>query len=772
MRNPLSKRLPREIKGDLGKYLVIFFLMILSIGFISGFLVADNSMLKAYQDGFSKYNIENGHFVTEHMMNHAQKKAIEKEGVTLYEQFYAEKETDFGATIRIYADRTQVNTVCLMDGTLPLAEDEIAVDRMFADNHKLQVGDQLTAGGRSYRITGLVALPDYSCLFEKNSDSMFDAVLFGVGIVSEQGLKSFDSKELYQCYAWKYETEPSTEAEEKKAAEELMKVINKEVDLKDFVPRYENQAICFTGEDMGSDRAMVTILLYMVIAILAFVFAITTANTIEKEANVIGTLRASGYTRGELVRHYMAMPCIITVISALIGNVLGYTVMKKICAAMYYHSYSLPTYETVWNADAFLSTTVVPVILMLLINFLILHRQMKLSPLQFLRRDLSRKKNKRAIYLSPLLKFFSRFRLRVIFQNMANYVMMLIGIQFAYVLLLFGLVMQPIMEHYQEQITDSMLAKYQYLLNMPLSEMDEDHKLRSMLAMLQFEQKVETKNKDAEKFSAYTLRTTDEAYMLEDILFYGIEPHSRYLPLELSEKDVYVSSAYADKYGLKIGDQITLKEKYEDKSYTFAVTGIYPYDAGLNVFMTREHLNEVFDLGEGMFGGYFCNSEITDIEEEYISTVIDLDALTKVSRQLELSMGQMMWLMCAFAVIIFLILVYLLSKIIIEKNAQSISMTKILGYSRGEIARLYILPTSVVVILCMLICIPITNWEIGIIWRIMIQTMMTGWLPYWTPDGVYAQMFLTGFSCYLIVAVLELRRIKKVPMDMALKNVE
>lgn len=772
MKNPLSKRLPREIKGDLGKYLVIFFLMILSIGFISGFLVADNSMLKAYYDGFAKYNIENGHFVTEHKLNHAQKEAIEKEGITLFEQFYTEKEADFGATLRIYKDRTRVNTVCLMDGAFPLAEDEIAIDRMFADNHKLQVGDQLTAGGRSYRITGLVALPDYSCLFEKNNDSMFDAVLFGVGIVSDQGFKLFDSNELHQCYAWKYETEPSTESEEKETAEELMKAINKEVALKDFVPRYENQAIYFTGEDMGSDRAMTTVLLYMIIVILAFVFAITTANTIEKEAGVIGTLRASGYTRGELVCHYMAMPGIITLISALIGNVLGYTVMKNICAAMYYHSYSLPTYETVWNADAFLSTTVVPVILMLLINFLILHRQLKLSPLQFLRRDLSRRKNKRAIYLSPLMKFFSRFRLRVIFQNMANYVMLLIGIQFAYVLLMFGLVMQPIMEHYQEQITDSMLAKYQYLLNMPLSEMDEDHKLRSMLAMLEFEQEVETENKDAEKFSAYTLRTTDEAYMLEDILLYGIEPGSRYLSLTLSGEDVYISSAYADKYRLEAGDQITLKEKYEDKSYTFTVTGIYPYDAGLNIFMTRDHLNEVFDLGEGMFGGYFCDSQITDIDEEYIGTVIDLDALTKVSRQLELSMGQMMWLICAFAVIIFLILVYLLSKIIIEKNAQSISMTKILGYSRGEIARLYILPTSVVVILCMLICIPVTNWEIGIIWRLMVQTMMTGWLPYWTPGGVYAQMFLTGFFCYLIVAVLELRRIRKVPMDMALKNVE
>ena len=54
---------------------------------------------------------------------------------------------------------------------------------------------------------------------------------------------------------------------------------------------------------MGSDRAMMIVLLYVVIAIMAFVFAVTTNNTIFKEANVIGTLRASGYTRGELLLH-------------------------------------------------------------------------------------------------------------------------------------------------------------------------------------------------------------------------------------------------------------------------------------------------------------------------------------------------------------------------------------------------------------------------------------------------------------------------------------
>lgn len=40
-------------------------------------------------------------------------------------------------------------------------------------------------------------------------------------------------------------------------------------------------------------------------AIVAFVFAVLTANTIEKEAAVVGTLRALGYTRLETIGHYL-----------------------------------------------------------------------------------------------------------------------------------------------------------------------------------------------------------------------------------------------------------------------------------------------------------------------------------------------------------------------------------------------------------------------------------------------------------------------------------
>ena len=52
MKSPLKKRLPRELKNDIGKYLVIFLLLILSIGFVSGFLVADGSMIRAYDESY------------------------------------------------------------------------------------------------------------------------------------------------------------------------------------------------------------------------------------------------------------------------------------------------------------------------------------------------------------------------------------------------------------------------------------------------------------------------------------------------------------------------------------------------------------------------------------------------------------------------------------------------------------------------------------------------------------------------------------------------
>lgn len=772
IKNPLIKRLPRELKQEIGKYLVIFLLLTGTIGFVSGFLVADGSMILAYNESFTKYNIEDGNFLLAEKANKAQIKTIESSGVTLYDNFYIEENLTNGSTLRIFQNREQVNLVCLMEGAMPKSTDEIAIDRMYADNNNIQVGDILQGANHSWTVTGLVALSDYSCLFSDNNDSMFDSIRFGVSVVTSEEFASFDKNLMNYSYSWKYDTPPANEAEENERSEDLMKVIIQETSLEAFVPCYLNQSIQFTGEDMGGDKAMMIALLYIIIAIMAFVFGITINNTISKESNVIGTLRASGYTRGELIRHYMTMPLIVTAMGAILGNLLGYTIFKNVCVDMYYGSYSLPTYVTIWNAEAFLLTTVVPVLMMIAINFFILWRKLTLSPLKFLRHDLTRKQRKSVFPLTPRIPFFSRFRLRIIFQNMSNYCILFVGIIFANLLLMFGILFPSVLSHYQEEIENNLLCEYQYILQVPLNAMNEDHKLESLFNMALFQAAVETENEDAEKFSAYSLKTLDGTYKSEEVLLYGIQKDSRYIPVEAEGSNVYISSSYAEKFLISPGDTITLKETYEDTEYEFNVIGIYDYEGSLSVFMDQEALNRTFDLDKSYFSGYLSDTAITDIDEEYISSIIDVEALTKISRQLDVSMGNMMEMVDAFAIIMFMVLIYLLSKIIIEKNAQSISMTKILGYTNGEISRLYIVSTSIVVVCFLLLSLPIEYQIMVFLFRAIMMSSITGWITFYVDPVIYVKMLAIGVLTYGVVAMLEYRKIRKVPMDEALKNVE
>ena len=760
MKNPLIKRLPREFTGEIAKYIVIFIFMTAVIGLISGFLIADGSMLDTYNKSFDKYNIENGNFELYPKADDKLIDRLEEENVTIYENFYKEETVkvhnneklseDNQSVIRFYINRKDIDKVDVMEGRLAEDINEIAIDRMYAVNNNIKVGDTINAGGRILKVTGYVALSDYSCLFSDNSDTMFDSVKFGVGVVSESCFEAYDDTHIHYVYSWKYDNEPADDIEEKEMADDFMKVISNNAILTNYIPGYLNQAIHFTGDDIGSDRAMMIVLLYVVIVIMAFVFAVTTNNTIFKEANVIGTLRASGYTRGELLAHYILLPIIVTIIGALVGNILGYTVFKNIFINAYYESYSLTTYTTLWNAEAFLLTTIVPFVIMVVINVLIIGYRLRLSPLKFLRKDLAVRKKKKALRL-PGFKFFNRFRLRIIIQNMPNYITLFIGILFANILLIFGLMMSPLLAHYQNEIQDKLIAQHQYVLKVP----------------------IEVDNDEAEKYCAKTLSTIDGRLKSEDVLIYGAANNSRYIDInsnELKPGEVYVSNGYAEKFRINKGDKITLKEKYEDKEYTFTVKGMYDYPSSFAIFMSDDYFKDIFDKAEDYYSGYL-SSEKLDIDEKYVATEITLDDLTKVSRQLDRSMGTSFELVKIFAVVLFAVLMFLLTKLIVEKNSTSISMVKILGYSNREISRLYVTSTTIVVVISVIINIMLSVVIMNWLFRVFME-QMSGWISCYYAPYVFVLMFVLNVGVYALISVFMMYKIKKIPMDEALKNVE
>lgn len=615
-KNPLIKRVPRELKGDWSKYLLVSLFMIFVIGCIAGMYVANESMLTAATENTKKSICEDGHF---ELSKKAKKGTFDSLSATIYEDFYYNLNEDKDGdgkkegTIHVFQKNDEVNLASVLDGKLPENKNEIAIDRMHADNAGIKVGDTISAGGEKYEVSGLIAYVNYATLHEKSTDLMFDAITFDVAMVTKEGWERLNGTCHYN-YASRYDKRPADDVDEKEMSDDFLDDLYKEVitsgnQVEDYTPAYANPAITFATDDMGSDLAMGGVILDVIIVIIAFIFAVTISNTVKKESMTVGTLRASGYTKGELVRHYLAAPVIVTFVSAIIGNILGYTVFKELIVYMYYSNYSLPTYVTLWNPDAFIKTTIIPVVLMFVINLLVLIRMLRHTPLQFLRCDLKKNKRKKAMRL-PRWNFLSRFRLRIIFQNIPNYLILFVGIAFISIMLAMAIGMPSTLQYYKDNTKDMMFADYQYVLK---NYKDETGK------------EITTKNSDAEKFSMDSLLYKTDA-LNEEVSVYGVEDTSKYISLpdakNLKEKEVYISKPFSDKYDVAVGDTVTLNAKYEKKKYLFKVKGFFEHSQSIAVFMPIEQYRTVFDKGEDAFDGFFTNTKIKDVKKDYIATVI------------------------------------------------------------------------------------------------------------------------------------------------------
>ena len=797
MKSPLKKRVLRDIKKDWIKYLVLLVLMSFMIGLASGVFVGNDSMMASIDESYDKYNIEYGHF---ELKDKPTKELLDyfREEVQVYEQFYkntTEKivgKDDYDGTARIFQVREEMNLPCIMEGRLPESDNEIAIDRSHADNNDIGPGNKVKVGGVEYEIVGLIASPDYSCLFKNNSDIMFDAVTFDIAFMTKEGWNKINEPVKYQ-YAFDYEENPLDEIQEKEWSDDLVEklavlsatggytsdkdeaedakpenlfpFIEDMNELVDFVPRYANQSIQFATKDLGKDQAMMNVLVYIFIAVLAFVFAITTGNKIREEAAIIGTLKATGYTRGELIRFYMLIPVVITLVAAIIGNVLGYTYFKDVAVSLYYNSYSLLKFETLWNPKAFFITTLIPLALMVIVNFVVIYRLLKLSPMKFLRRDLSTSKRKKAMRL-PAFKFFNRFRLRILIQNLFDYFTLFFGIVFIMILLGFSIGLPETIDNYKGIVTENVMADYQTILK---DYEDEDGNI------------IETKTEGAEKFSTTSLVTIDGVREDESITIYGYEENSKYFSVAAPEEgddnagqednEVYISTPFHEKFGYDTGDEITLKEKYSHKKYTFVVKGVYEFPTGLAVFMPNDAFNRTFDNEERAFSGYLSNVEVTDIDDDQIYTRITKDDMMSLARQLDHSMGGFADYISWACLIMGILVMYLLTKLIIEKNAVSISMVKVLGYTNREINSLYVRLTTVVTVILTVVGALLSIVLLSYLFKLVMYGM-EGWFNlYISPTGVL-KMILIVLAAYVVVSYLDMRHIKKIPLTEALKNVE
>lgn len=734
------------LAASAGKFIAILLFLILSVSITSGFLVAEQSLSVKYDSSFEEYNIEDGHFELLRKMPKSLVKALGKEEITIFPLFNKDIEIKKDCTLRVYPVREEINRLALLEGALPENDEELVLERLFAGNNGYVVSSELTLGGKVFRVCGLVAFSDYSCLFKNNTDGMFDNTHFGVACVRQKAFEELKYNDFHYTYAWKNHNPDLSPREKNDLADHILDLVKKHALIKDFVRQSDNQAIRFAGEDFGNDRIAMLVFFYILVLIIAFVYAIVMRSTLELEAKSIGSLRALGYTKKELILHYSLLPLLATFLGALLGNILGYTILKDYFVHIYTKSYSLIPGPVLWNAKAFLLTTVGPIILVLLIIYGYLASSLALPIQKFLRHDLSRRKQKHAVHLGKL-SFISRFRLRIIIQNTSTYLLLLLGILLGSLLMNFSLILPPSLDHHREEVMANQISAYQYILRLP----------------------VEIEDEGAEKFAALGLELEDSKVMI-----FGLEEDSRFLPevsRELESEKAIFSHGLVSKFGLKKGDLVELSKKYTDETYRFELGGSYYYPATFTIFVSLDDFRTIFDCSKEYFTGYLSDHELESLKDIFIAAVrTEGDWILSLNQILD-SMGQFFKLMAAFAVILFFVLIYVLSKQVVERNQKSIAMLKILGYEDKEINNLYHVTTGLVLVFSFLISLPICYFLVKLILRLIV-TQYLGWIEFYTASWIYPLIVVSGLASYTLIYVMQSGKTRDLSLAEVFKGME
>lgn len=744
MRCPINKRIYRQFKYKPLKVIPILLALTFIVVFASSFFISQESVEKLYNKQIINGKVEDGEFEAIYALSDEAKDEIEGLGVKLYENYYFEYENDDERALRIFKNRKDINEAQIFEGNLPEKSDEINISAYYARNNKINIGDEITIQNKKFKVSSLASFPDYSSALRNRNDLTMDTGHFGIATISEEAFD--DMKDAKVKYLYSYHTD---EALNKKDAREklkdIVKIVNKDNLVVDAVTRFDNKCITFIADDMSGDVPTMSIVTALLFIAIAFISSAEVKSIIEEEAPIIGTLLASGYKKRELLLNYMAMPLFIVIIASIAGNAISYLRVYKIYANVYYQSYDLPVFEPYITLRSFLITSIMPLVLYLVINYIIIAKSLKMRPVDFLRKNFKKAKTRSRFKLKNM-NFINKFKLRVIFANKFSYISLLFGVFIANLLLIFGVSAEPIFTKYADDMQNQMKYAHTYIVK---SDMDD---------------------LDASKISLVSVELLDRDE--EKVQTYGIDADTKYDEIDvksLKADEVVISLGLSKRFNYEIGDKIKIREPYNTEEKYLVVKDIDKTNNYFQIFTKREILNKIIGKECDYYNAYLSDKELK-ITKENLLTHIDRKEMSRFMRHFLDSFSAVFIMIQLVAVVFFFILILMVTELIIDKAKLNMTYLKVFGYKDKEVAKFYVNTSFAMLIIFQIILIPILDKLVKYFYFIAMQKF-DAYLEVTVPVRVFVTSYLMTVVVFILCQWIERRKIKRIDMVKELKTI-
>ena len=836
MQKVLRKRIWRDFKSNLPRYLALSLLIILAMYLVVSLVGAAETIIRGSENADSRQCVEDGDFSLFVPRKDEEMEDVEADGVTIEPQFYMDYEIDEDHTIRIFANRDEVNRIDLVKGTLAEKGNELVVERQFAEKNDISAGDVITFGGREFTVTGIGTTPDYDNVLKSLGDTGCDCLHFGTGFVAADVYdtlraeeKSIKSEEYYYAYRlngamtddelkdrlekleftsgdvedpffqeyWdrtmgkkddltngiqelldgakelkelkafedgiiEY-TDGTKEAED--GSNELLDGIQELKDETDdmiddifsedaqnlmtFVKAGDNARIQAASGDQELYRSVGTIAGAILLILISYVLSVFVVHSIDQESAVIGALYALGVKRKNLMAHYVTLPTVITFVSGLIGTLLGYSslgvpIQMQDC----YNYYSLPDLDVIYMPYLFIYGIVVPPVISIIVNSLVIRKRLSKPVLTMIRNE-QKVGNGKDIKLGNM-SFMNLFKIRQMLRESRTGFTVVFGMFVSLLLAMMSLEIYTYCANVNRDYVNDTKYEYMYTYKYPTEEVPEGG------------------------YEAYAKTLKKKIYGYNfDITVMGLTENNPFFDVNLSDSSskVAISSSIAYKYGLDVGDTLTLKDDEADKIYAFEISSVAQYAPSFMVFMPYDKALELFDEPEDYFNVVFSDHAL-DVETGRLYATTTKTDVKKAAGIFSDIMQGMILTIGGVSVLIFIVVMYLMMKVMIDRSSFNIALIKIFGYRNKEVKKMYLDGNFYIITIGALISIPLTKWIMDMAYEPAFVPNIACGIDKSFPFWMYLAIFAGILILYFIINHLLIRRIRKMVPAEVLKNRE
>ena len=738
----INKRAGRSIKKNKSFYIISIILTALTSMIIVAAVSTGHTLTSVVRDFVDEYKAEDAEFVTYKPLSEEDIDKLEKEYDVIleysgYKDIHVKGGDLDGVTIRAFAMPEKLNLCDVREGHEP-GDGEALLTQDFADVHNIKIGDEISLGDDSYKVSAYTTKADYIYMLQTFT-GFIDNKKFAAIVVDRPEYDRIDTEET-GYYSIKYNKDNSKEVREK---------LNSDYIIASYMAATTNTRISMPVNEGDAVTNMATMFAPVMFVIVLTLIVMVLGRNIKNEQYLLGTFISLGFSRKQIIGHYVRYGLIPGVVGSVLGVLVSIPLTKVLCRFYIEYDFETLIYKPTYNLPSIVIALVVPTLLYCAAIAIQAGKLLKKAPVDLLRNT---GKDTKAIGImkNSRAKTQVKMRVRSVMGHPGRSIVTTIGVAIAAFCIVAGLVMSDSMDALlNDGLTSSIKYEYLYRLNtLQQGTPDEGEAL--------FQNYYEV--------DGSTVQLSAQ----------GIETGSKYFPdktdsgekLELDK--YYLTSAAAETFGMEPGEELIFYNIADLKEHKVKISGVVTDNTHCYLYTGRDNATELAGVDAGTYNCIISKDALT-LDKELVASETKMPVTADTMDNLMGPMKAIILMIEIVGIVLGVFVLYLIINMIVSETSTNISVMKVLGFNRKEISNRVLNVNHVLVCIGYLLGIPMAYTFVKVGYSDTIENYGMLLSPVVTVKAIVTG-FLFTWVTYELSLLLQKRKISRIDMVEALKE--